>query len=181
MPISLFWMAWTSYRSISIWSSIAASVMFGHAGVLAFTTTYMYLIDTYEKYAASALVFATLSRYFFSGGMVVVATPFYQNVGHHWTLTILGCVSLLLTPIPYVFYRYGHIIRLKSRFAVTSKNGQNNGQWEAPVSVGTPPNEEDRQRRSGFRHQRHRDSKSLLPRTLGRGRAEQRHQRHQAS
>ncbi|KIW22634.1 uncharacterized protein PV07_10913 [Cladophialophora immunda] len=147
MPISLFWMAWTSYPSISIWSSIAASALFGYAGVMAFITTYMYLIDTYETYAASALVFATLSRYFCSGGMVVAATPFYRNVGHHWTLTILGCVSLLLTPIPYVFYRYGHIIRRKSHFAVTHKNDLDGGQLEMPVSAGlsssTLPRAED--------------------------------------
>ncbi len=29
IPIALFWMAWTDYRSISVWSPIVASVLFG--------------------------------------------------------------------------------------------------------------------------------------------------------
>lgn len=33
IPISLFWMGWTSYPSISIWSPLAASVFFGY-GIL---------------------------------------------------------------------------------------------------------------------------------------------------
>ncbi|EXJ88590.1 hypothetical protein A1O1_05520 [Capronia coronata CBS 617.96] len=119
IPISLFWMAWTSYPSISIWSPIMASVLFGYGTVLIFISSYMYLIDTYESWAASALTFVTLARYCCAGGMTIVGIPFYRNMGHHWTLTILGCLSLLLTPIPYVFYKYGHIIRKNSRFAVT--------------------------------------------------------------
>lgn len=83
-----------------------------------FISSYMYIIDSYEVYAASALTFLTLIRYCFAGGFTVVGIPFYRNVGHHWTVTILACLSLLLTPIPYVFYKYGHIIRKKSRFAV---------------------------------------------------------------
>lgn len=122
MPISLLWMAWTSYPSISIWSPILASAAFGFAANMIFITSYLYLIDAYETYAASALVFSTLSRYLCAGSMAVVAIPFYKNVGHHWTVTILAGFSLLLAPIPFVFYRYGHIIRRKSRFAVTTKD-----------------------------------------------------------
>lgn len=33
IPLSLFWMGWTSYSSISIWSPLAASVFFGY-GIL---------------------------------------------------------------------------------------------------------------------------------------------------
>jgi hypothetical protein len=130
MPLSLFWMAWTSYPSISIWSPILASVFFGFAAEMIFITTYMYLIDAYETYAASALVFSTLSRYVLATPMVVVAIPFYENVGHHWVVTFMACFSLLLAPIPFVFYRYGHIIRRKSRFAITT---------EMEVSEPTPP------------------------------------------
>jgi hypothetical protein len=78
----------------------------------------MYIIDSYEIYAASALTFFTMTRYSIAGGMTVVGVPFYKNVGPHWTLTILGCITVLMTPIPYVFYRYGHVIRGRSKYAV---------------------------------------------------------------
>lgn len=116
IPISLFWMAWTAYPSISLWSPLMASVLFGYGMVAVFITVYMYLIDSYEVYAASALTFITFARYTVSGGMVVVGIPFYRNMGPHWTVTILACLSLLLTPMPYVFYKFGPRIRMRSRF-----------------------------------------------------------------
>jgi len=81
-------------------------------------SSYQYLIDSYEIYAASALASATLIRYVASGAMVIIATPFYKNMGVHWTLTILGCLSALMAPLPYVFYKYGPWIRSKSKYAV---------------------------------------------------------------
>lgn len=111
LPISLFWMAWTSYPHISLWSSVVATTFFGFAVQCVFITTYQYLIDTYEKYAASALVAATLLRYLCAGVMQVVSIPMYKNLGVHWALTLLGCLATIMTPIPYIFYLYGARIR----------------------------------------------------------------------
>ncbi|KAI9743525.1 MAG: hypothetical protein M1818_002839 [Claussenomyces sp. TS43310] len=119
IPISLFWMGWTAYPSISIWSPIVASMFFGYGLICTFMSAYMYIIDSYEIYAASALTLVTFTRYFIAGGMTVVGIPFYRNVGVHWTLTILGCISILLTPIPYVLYKYGHVVRRRSKYAVS--------------------------------------------------------------
>ncbi|KIW21301.1 hypothetical protein PV08_01881 [Exophiala spinifera] len=118
IPVSLLWMGWTAYPSVSIWSPIIASVLFGYGTIMIFISSYMYIIDSYEMYAASALTFATLARYIIAGGMTVVGIPFYKNMGVHWTLTILAALSALLAPMPYVFYKYGYLIRRKSRFAV---------------------------------------------------------------
>ncbi|PVH73514.1 hypothetical protein DL98DRAFT_519847 [Cadophora sp. DSE1049] len=64
---------------------------------------YMDLIDTFEEFAASALIAATLKRYVAAGGMTGLDTYcMCENLGVHWTLTVLGCISLLLTPAPYV-------------------------------------------------------------------------------
>lgn len=35
--------------------------------------------------------------------MTIVGIPFIQNTGVHWTLTILGRISVLLVPVAYVF------------------------------------------------------------------------------
>ncbi|PYH46963.1 MFS transporter [Aspergillus saccharolyticus JOP 1030-1] len=118
IPISLFWMGWTSYSSVSVWSPIVASAVFGFGTITVFISSYMYVIDAYDIYAASALGFMTVSRYCAAGGMTVVGVPFYQNMGVHWTLTILGAISALLVPVPYGFYRWGEKIRGWSRYAV---------------------------------------------------------------
>lgn len=56
-------------------------------------------------------------RYIAAGGMVEVAIPMYQNLGVHYTMTVLGCISVLVTPVPYVFFYYGHKLRSFSKFA----------------------------------------------------------------
>jgi MFS family permease len=118
IPISLFWMGWTSYPHISIWSPILAGVLFGYGVLCVFISSYQYIIDSYEMYAASALTSVTLVRYVTAGGMTVVGIPFYKNMGVHYTLTILGAISALLVPVPYLFYIYGKRIRGKSKYAV---------------------------------------------------------------
>ncbi|KAA8645317.1 hypothetical protein EYZ11_009345 [Aspergillus tanneri] len=117
LPISLFWMGWTSFPPISYWSAQIASVAFGFSVQGIFISSYQYLIDTYEEYAASALVSATFMRYLAAGAMVIVSIPMFGNLGVHWSLTLLGCISLVMTPVPYVFYRYGHFFRARSRAA----------------------------------------------------------------
>ncbi|KAE8162994.1 MFS general substrate transporter [Aspergillus tamarii] len=120
IPIGLFWMGWTDYEWISIWSPIVASAIFGFGTITVFISSYMYVIDSYDIYAASALGFMTVSRYCAAGGMTVVGIPFYKNLGVQYTLTILACISALMTPVPYVFWYWGERIRGWSRFAVDS-------------------------------------------------------------
>lgn len=117
IPISFFWMGWTASPKISIWSPILSSVLFGCGILSVFISTYMYLIDTYEVYAASALTMITLVRYVASGGMIEISIPMYRNLGPHWALTLLGLISVVFTAVPYAFYRFGPWIRSKSKFA----------------------------------------------------------------
>ncbi|KAK2045660.1 major facilitator superfamily transporter [Colletotrichum somersetense] len=119
VPVSLFWLGWTNYARISIWSAIFAVVVFGYGVTGIFICVYMYIIDSYEVYSASALTFVALIRYMVAGGITAAGIPFYENLGTHYALTVLACVSAVLAPIPYVFYRYGHLIRAKSRYAVS--------------------------------------------------------------
>ena len=118
IPISMFWMGWTDYPWTSYWSPLGASVMFGYGILCVFISSLQYIIDSYEAHSASALASATLIRYMAAGGMVEVAIPFYRNLGVHWTLTILGALSALLVPIPYLFYHFGTKIRARSKYAV---------------------------------------------------------------
>ncbi|KAK8148213.1 hypothetical protein G3M48_000148 [Beauveria asiatica] len=119
IPISLFWMGWTARPDISIWSPILAAVLFGFGMSGMFICVYLYVIDSYEVYSASALTFASLVRYFAAGGMTVAGIPFYENMGTAYTLTILACISLVLVPVSYLLYFYGHKLRARSKYAVS--------------------------------------------------------------
>ncbi|KAJ5124449.1 Major facilitator superfamily domain general substrate transporter [Penicillium bovifimosum] len=118
MPLSLFWMAWTCYADVSIWSPIVASGVFGWALVCIFTTTYMYIIFVYLQYAASALGFMTFARYVVAGALSPASVQMYENIGPHWSVTIVAVLATLMAPVPYALYKYGHKVRAMSKNAV---------------------------------------------------------------
>ena len=82
----------------------------------------MYIIDSYQQYAASALTFVALVRYLVAGGMTVVGFPMYKNLGPHWTLTVLGAISVVAMPIPYILSHWGPSLRKRSKWAVAFAN-----------------------------------------------------------
>lgn len=68
IPISMFWMGWTAAPSISYWSPLAASVLFGYGILCVFINSYQYIIDIHELYWASALASVTMIRDVAAGG-----------------------------------------------------------------------------------------------------------------
>ncbi|KAF2101721.1 MFS general substrate transporter [Rhizodiscina lignyota] len=117
LPISLFWLGWTNYPSISIWSGLTACFFFGAVLISMYVGAYEYIIDSYGEHAAVALASITMARYLIAGGMVMAARPMFETLGVHWTLTLLGCVAAILTPGPFLLYRYGEKLRVRSPYA----------------------------------------------------------------
>ncbi|OAG34343.1 hypothetical protein AYO21_11495 [Fonsecaea monophora] len=117
MPVSLFWLGWTNYASVSVWSGLAACFCFGLVATALYVATYEYIVDSYTKHSAVALASITMARYLVAGSMVIAARPMYTGIGVHWTMTLLGCTGLLLAPAPLIFRRYGEKLRAKSAYA----------------------------------------------------------------
>lgn len=114
--ISIFWLAWTNYKSITYWSAYASTVLFGYSMTAIFISSYSYIINIYGTWSSSALGSVTMARYLVAAGMVVAARPMYQGIGVHWSLTFLGCLGVLCLPVPWLLYRYGSMLRQKSVF-----------------------------------------------------------------
>ncbi|ETR99409.1 MFS general substrate transporter [Trichoderma reesei RUT C-30] len=117
LPVCLFWLGWTNYPSISIWSGLAACCVFGLVLTAFYVSSYEYIIDSYGDHSAIALASITSLRYLAAGGMVMATRPMYTAIGVHWTMTILGCVATVLSPAPLLFWFYGPSLRRRSRYA----------------------------------------------------------------
>lgn len=117
LPVSLFWLGWTNRASVSYWSNLGACCLFGFALFTLFTSTYHYLLDTYGTVASSALAAITCVRYLASGGMVLITEPMYEGLTVKWTLTLLGGIAALLAPVPWIFWKWGPLMRKKSKWA----------------------------------------------------------------
>ena len=117
LTISLFWLGWTNYSHISIWSGLAACYVLGITLIAIYVSIYEYIIDSYQEHAAVALASITMVRYLITGGMVMAVRPMYAGLGVQWTLTILGCVATILMPAPLTFWKFGQKLREKSPYA----------------------------------------------------------------
>lgn len=117
LPVSLFWLGWSNKPSISPWSGILAVTLFGFSWAGIYVCVYHYIFDTYSIYAGSALATITFVRYFFAGGIQIVSPDMWEQLGTHYTCTVLGCIATALIPVPVVLWIWGENIRKVSRFA----------------------------------------------------------------
>ncbi|KAI0755190.1 MFS general substrate transporter [Daedaleopsis nitida] len=117
--ISFFWFGWTSYPSISYWAPILSGLPMGFGISFLFLGLFNYMIDAYLWVAASALSASTVVRSLFGAGFPLFANQMYEKLDPRWASTLLGCIALLMMPIPFVLRRYGSVIRKKSKYAPT--------------------------------------------------------------
>lgn len=68
-------------------------------------------------FAASAIAANTFMRSMFGGVFPLFATFMFNGMGIEWASTLLGCVAVVLVPMPVVFYIFGKKIRARSNFA----------------------------------------------------------------
>lgn len=117
IPVGLFIFAWTNYPSIHWIVSIIFTAPFGFGMVLVFLSIMNYLIDSYTIYAASVLAANSVLRSMFGAIFPLFTTYMYDNLGIHWASTIPAFLALACVPFPYLFYKYGPVIRKRCKFA----------------------------------------------------------------
>jgi DHA1 family multidrug resistance protein-like MFS transporter len=92
------------------------SPLFFHAASLT-KVSQAYLVDTYLQYSASAFAANTFARSAVAAGFPLFTVQMFTKLGVGWACTILGIVGLVLSPSPFLFYKYGPRIRARSTFA----------------------------------------------------------------
>ena len=108
---AFFWFGWTSFRSVSFWAPMLAGLPLGASIVFLFLGLFNYTIDAYLFVAASALSSMTVVRSLFGAGFPLFATQMYQTLNPRWASTLLGCIAVVMAPIPFVLRAYGHCVR----------------------------------------------------------------------
>lgn len=116
MPAGLFIFAWTS-RSTIHW--IVPCIGLGCMAIgyfVIFQGCLNYLVDSFTKYAASAIAANTFFRSILGGVFPLFGYALFRNLGVHWGASTIGFVSLGMIPIPYVLYAFGSKIRSKNPY-----------------------------------------------------------------
>lgn len=130
----LFWFGWSGYSGNLHWIGkifwptfihcadastvpVLSGLCTGFGLFSIFLSLLNYIVDAYLMFAASAIAANTFMRSIFGGIFPLFATYMFNGMGIQWAATLLGCVALVLVPMPIVFYVYGKKIRAKSKFA----------------------------------------------------------------
>jgi len=114
IPVGELIFAWTCTPNVHWIAPILAGIPFGAGNCAVFIYASNYLVHSYGIYAASALAGNSVLRSLLGGTLPLAGPALYAALGPHWAGTMLGVLEFALVPIPLVFYRYGHRIRMKS-------------------------------------------------------------------
>ncbi|KAK8152891.1 MFS multidrug transporter-like protein [Phyllosticta citrichinensis] len=118
VPVGLFWYGWSAQaRAHWILPNVGAA-LFAAGTIVAFQCIQTYLVDSYARFAASAVSAAAVLRSLAGFGFPLFAPSLYQGLGMGWGNSLLAFLGLALgVPAPILLWLYGEKLRMKSRFA----------------------------------------------------------------
>ncbi|OAP63296.1 hypothetical protein AYL99_02523 [Fonsecaea erecta] len=113
----LFITGWTSDPKYPWIAPVLGLYMTGLGFFTIFQAALNYLVDTFQRYAASAVAANTFLRSCFAAAFPLIVTPMYHNIGVPWGTSIFGFFAVALIPVPFVFFVFGKRIRAKSKWS----------------------------------------------------------------
>ncbi|KAK4561157.1 hypothetical protein LTR86_005112 [Recurvomyces mirabilis] len=118
IPVGMFIYGWTTQYHIQWAVPLFGTLLVGLGLIAAFMCINTYLIDTYTRYAASAMAANTILRSVLGAVFPLFALQMYNALGLGWGNSLIAFISLALCPIPWLFYWYGEKLRTHPRFQV---------------------------------------------------------------
>ncbi|KAJ4336711.1 hypothetical protein N0V95_008549 [Ascochyta clinopodiicola] len=118
--IGLFWVGWSAGKGAHWAIVLVGSVPFAWGNLCLFTSAALYMTDVYGPLnGASAIAANGIFRYALGAAFPLFTVQMYSALGVAWATSLLGFLSVLMLPIPWVFYKWGPKIRARSRYPVT--------------------------------------------------------------
>ncbi|ROW06906.1 hypothetical protein VMCG_04174 [Cytospora schulzeri] len=118
VPIGLFIYGWCARSSIHwIVPNIGAAI-FGGGTCLEILCVMGYMIDSYQKYAASAMAAILVLRSILAFALPLVAPALYANLGYGWGNSLLAFIAMFVgIPATIALRYYGPALRKRSTYA----------------------------------------------------------------
>lgn len=111
IPIGLFLYGWTA-QTHQHWILPIIGTGFVGIGVLAtFMPITTYMVDAFTIHAASATAATTVLRSLVGCFLPLAGPKMYQTLGLGWGNSLLAFIALSMSPISWIFYKYGERIR----------------------------------------------------------------------
>jgi multidrug resistance protein len=118
VPIGLFWYGWSAQAQVHWIMPNIGACLFCAGVIIGFQCIQTYLVDSYTRYAASAIAAATVLRSLAGFGFPLFAPAMYNALDFGWGNSVLAFIALALgVPAPFMLWKYGETLRGKSKFA----------------------------------------------------------------
>lgn len=117
MVISLFWLGWGAWDSVSPFVPALSGIPWGIGFQLIFMGMSNYITDVYRELSASAQAASSTTRSIGAVLLPLAARSMYDSLGTHWAPSLLGFVALVMGVIPFLFIRYGDAMAARSKSA----------------------------------------------------------------
>jgi MFS family permease len=114
IPFGLFIYGWSVQYHTHFMVPMVATGMVGVGLLMTFMPAATYLVDVFTVHAASAMAASTVLRSLAAAFIPLSSQTMYSKMGYGWGNSMLGFIAMLLTPIPFLFIRYGGRIRAAS-------------------------------------------------------------------
>lgn len=116
----LFIIGWTSSKGIPWIATIIGVFLLGFGYYVIFTSALNYLVDSFQRWSASALAANTFARSVFAAGLPLAIPYMFARLGNEWSFTVLAVFAVFNIPIPFMFYIYGSRVRVRGRFTLVN-------------------------------------------------------------
>ncbi|KAI6782008.1 putative transporter -like protein [Emericellopsis cladophorae] len=120
IPTGVLWFGWTAdYHCHWILPILGTGVFgVGVGVVILMMSMAIYVVDAFDIYAASATAATTVLRSLLGALLPLGGRDLFDNLGMGWGSSLLGFLALAMTPLPFIFYRYGERFRKVTLFNV---------------------------------------------------------------
>jgi multidrug resistance protein len=118
VPIGLFIYGWTAEAHTHWIGPNFGAAIFAAGVIIGFQCIQTYIVDSYTRYAASAVGAATVLRSLAGFGFPLFAPYMYAKLHYGWGNSLLAFLAIGIGfPAPFLLWKYGEKLRQRSTFA----------------------------------------------------------------
>lgn len=118
IPAGLFIYGWTAQSHCHWIAPNIGALLFGAGTIISFQCMQTYMVDTYTRYAASALAAGAFLRSLAGFGFPLFAPYMYDALHYGWGNSVLAFVAIAIgIPAPIFLWKYGAKLRASSTYA----------------------------------------------------------------
>jgi multidrug resistance protein len=118
VPIGLVIYGWTAEYKTHWFGPNFGAMLYTMGTIMEFQCLQGYLVDTYTRFAASAVASATVMRSLAAACFPLFAYQLFKSLGYGWGNSLLALISIVLGwPAPVLLWKYGEMLRTKKPFS----------------------------------------------------------------